>query len=142
MSTLTPPQWGDAELSVLDYLSRRMTPWSGSTDFPEATPATPHLVVRRYGGNYRPPAIDYARCSIETWCASRFDGQAALQEALGHLLVGGHNDTTPRTSAGGVRLPRITKCFVESGPQFFPDRVSDCPRWISTVAVYLRSLDG
>jgi hypothetical protein len=137
-----PPRFGDAELSVLDYLSRRMSPWSGSTDFPEGAPASPHLVARRYGGNYRAPVLDYARFSIETWCVDRFKGQAALQEAIGHLLVAGHNDTIPRTAPGGTRLPRITKCFVESGPQFFPDGVSDCPRWISTVAVYLRSLDG
>lgn len=143
--TASPPRFGDAELSVLDYLEPRMDrpdrPWQGSTDFPPGEPTTPWIVVHRYGGNYRPPHIDYARFSIESWSRDRFGAQAALQEALGHLLIGGKVDTAPRTR-DGVALPRITKTFVESGPQYFPDGLTDCHRWISTVAVYMRALDG
>ncbi|MEU6246413.1 hypothetical protein [Glycomyces sp. NPDC047010] len=135
------PRFGDAELSVLDYLSRHLDSFQGSTDFPAGTPEQPWIVARRYGGNYRPPAIDYARLSLESWGASRFDAHARLQEAIGALLVAGRVDTTPRAK-GDIPLPRIVRTFVESGPQFFPEATTDCPRWISTVAVYMRSLDG
>jgi hypothetical protein len=113
--TAAAPRFGDAELSVLDYLSRHLADFQGSTDFPTGTPASPWIVARRYGGNYRPPAIDYARLSLEAWAASRFDAQARLQEAIGALLVAGRLDTTPRDK-DGIPLPRIVRTFVESAP--------------------------
>lgn len=139
--TGAPPRFGDAELSVLDYLARHLDGFQGSTDFPTGTPEQPWIVARRYGGNYRPPAIDYARLSLEAWGATRFDAHSRLQEAIGALLVAGRLDTTPRAK-GDIPLPRIVRTFVESGPQYFPESATDCPRWISTVAVYMRALDA
>ncbi|GGM39544.1 hypothetical protein GCM10012275_08030 [Longimycelium tulufanense] len=138
---MRPFVFGDAEASVLAYLRDKMPELASGTDFPVTEPSAPYLVVRRYGGNYRPPAIDYARFSIETWCTSRSLAQDTLQAALGWLFVA-HLENRTYTALDGTLLPRITKVFVESGPQYFPDGVSTEHRWISTVAVYMRALES
>ncbi len=134
--------FGDAEASVLTFLRLKMGLGLGDcgTDFPESQPRNPYIVVRRYGGNVRYPAIDYARFSIESWCVDRGLAQDALQAALGWLLWAPTLNLT-LTAPDGSRLPRITKTFIESGPQYFPDPVSAEHRWISTVAVYMRALE-
>jgi hypothetical protein len=137
-----PIRFGDAEAGVLAYLRDVMGLGASDcgTDFPETQPQTPYIVARRYGGNYRPPAIDYARISLESWCMDRAAAQDAIQAAIGWLLLAPREHRI-RALPDGTPLPRITKTFVESAPQYFPDTVTGEHRWISTVAVYMRALE-
>ncbi|MFF7588627.1 hypothetical protein ACFZCK_14185 [Kitasatospora purpeofusca] len=130
---MNPIVFGDAEAATIQYLKAHVpTPYSYSTDFPESESKTPHIVVRRYGGNYKQRAIDYARFSVEAWSTDRALAQDAIQEVIGWLHVANHKNYV---SFDGIVLARV---FVESAPQYFPDKTSGEHRWISTVAVYCR----
>ena len=117
----------DAESLVIDHLNDNMTePVHGTV--PNPRPDT-FVTVTRTGGPKRNIVTDEPTLTVDSWAQTKATAHDLAQEARGLInsLLG--------QSLNGVPVKRVDEL---AGPAWFPDPLSDQPRYRQSFSIALR----